>query len=189
MKKVTTKTYILTFFFAVLFSLTYGQEYLSKELKPIKDNFTRINAKKSWTTIDTVGLWESLEGGQVNYYYSSDTLEKIIVRNFGETYQTITEYYIQKQQLSFVLNKVYNYNRPILYDSLVMKENNDNQVWDFNKSKIEETRSYFKNGKMIHQINNQDCGSPFSNEYLMKEGRAILIEFEKYRILGNKKKK
>ncbi|TDS50823.1 hypothetical protein C8P70_1496 [Myroides indicus] len=55
------------------------------------------------------------------------------------------------------------------YDEMSMKENNDTEAFDFDKSKIMEDRSYFDNRKLIHQINNQDCGSSFSEDYLLNE--------------------
>ena len=70
--------------------------------------------------------------------------------------------------------------RPIYYDST---ENKDNQIYDFKKSEIAENRSYFVNGKLIHQVNNQDCGSPFANDYLLKEQKRITIDFDNLKTL------
>ena len=60
-----------------------------------------------------------------------------------------------------------------------MKENNDNQTFDIEESEIIEDRSYFQNGKLIHQINNQDCGSPFAAEYLLEEQKRLKKSFDK----------
>ena len=62
-----------------------------------------------------------------------------------------------------------------------MKENDDTTIFDMNKSEIVEIRSYFLNGKLIHQINNQDCGSPFYDEYLLGEQKRITSEFASIR--------
>ena len=67
-----------------------------------------------------------------------------------------------------------------------MKENNDNQVWDFDKSEIIEDRSYFSNGRLIHQISNQDCGSPFTEDYLAEEQKRIKDSFDKLMKLKKK---
>ena len=95
-------------------------EYLINELEPIRANFKRINSTTAWTGIDTVDLWESTEGGLARYYYSNDTLHKIIVRQFGETFQYLAEYYLLNAQLSFVFEKRLEYNRPIYWDSTAM---------------------------------------------------------------------
>ena len=162
-------------------------EYLFEDLKPIRKNFKRINSIEKWSSTKTIDIWETTEGGQATYYYSDNGLEKIIVRHFGETFQRIEEYYLLDRKLSFVFEKSFNYNRPILYDSIAMKENNDNQVWDFDTSEIIEERSYFKNRKLLHQLINLDCGSPFAEDYLKEEGNRVLTQFDTYIKLKNKK--
>jgi len=156
-------------------------EYLSEKLKPIRSNFKRINSIEKWSSKETKELNETTEGGEAIFYYSNTGLEKIATRHFGETFQRLTEYYLLDGQLSFVFEKVYKYNRPIYYDSASMKENKDNETFDEDKSEIEEDRSYFENRRLIHQISNQDCGSPFSEEYLMNEQKRIETDFGQLR--------
>jgi hypothetical protein len=158
---------------------TAYNEYLAGRLKPIRENFKRINSISKWTSVDKKELDESTEGGEATFYYSNNVLEKIVTRHFGETFQQLTEYYLLNEQLSFVFEKSYKYNRPIYYDSTSMKENNDNQAFDFEKSEITEDRSYFDKGKLIHQVNNQDCGSPFANDYLLSEQKRITADIDK----------
>lgn len=162
-------------------------EYLTERLKPIRANFKRINSIANWTTIKTKDIWETTEGGEAKFYYLKGQLEKITTRHFGETFQILTEYYLLKGQLSFVFTKYYKYNRPMYYDSTSMKENNDTEAFDFEKSEIIEDRSYFDNRKLLHQINSQDCGSPFADDYLLEEQKRIKADFEKLIILGTTK--
>lgn len=161
-------------------------EYLTERLKPIRENFKRINSFTNWTFIDTKELWETTEGGEVKYYYQNGQLEKIVTRHFGETFQQLNEYYLMNGQLSFVFEKTYKYNRPMYYDTTAMKENNDTEAFDFEKSEIVEDRSYFENGKLLHQLNNQDCGSPFADDYLLEEQKRIKTDFEKLLCSSNK---
>lgn len=158
-----------------------ANEYLAEKLKPIRVNFRRINSIANWTTIDTKGLSETTEGGEAKFYYLNGQLNKITTWQLGETFRLLTEYYLLNGQLSFVLERTYKYNRPFYYDSVAMKENNDTEVFDFKKSEIIEDRSYFENGKLLHHINNQDCGSPFSAEYLLQEQKRIIADFGKLR--------
>jgi hypothetical protein len=109
---------------------------------------------------------DSSEGGEVTYYYSNELLEKVIVKRFGETGKKITEYYIQNNKLSFVFEKLTKYNNHI---------NNEN--FNMDNAKITEERSYFENGKLIRQINNQDCGSPFALDYLEEENKRLNKEY------------
>lgn len=161
-------------------------EYLTDRLKPIRENFKRINSITNWTSIDKKELWETAEGGEAKYYYQNGQLEKIVTRQFNETSQQLTEYYLIKGELSFVLEKSYKYNRPMYYDMAAMKDNNDTEVFDFDKYEITEDKSYFEKGSLLHQINNQDCGSPFAAEYLLREQERILTDFE--RLIGHTKK-
>lgn len=154
-------------------------EYLTDKLQPVRDNFKRINAIRNWTAIDTVALSESTEGGEARYYYRNGQLEKIVARYYGETFRLLAAYYLLDGQLSFVFEKRHQYNRPLYYDTIAMQENNDTEAFDFNQSAIIEDRSYFENGQLLHQVNNQDCGSPFSDDYLQEEQQRIRADFDK----------
>ncbi|MEO6254797.1 MAG: hypothetical protein ABIO79_15915 [Ferruginibacter sp.] len=103
-----------------------------------------------------------------------------MTRHYGETFQQLTEYYLLKGQLSFVFEKSYKYNRPIYYDSA-------SQAFDFEKFEIIEDRSYFENRKLIHQVNNQDCGSPFADNYLLEEQKRLNPDFDKLKIMAQQK--
>ncbi|HFK5527624.1 TPA: hypothetical protein ACGZ99_001674 [Elizabethkingia anophelis] len=162
-------------------------EYLTDKLKPIRDNFKRINSIEKWSVIKQQDLFESAEGGEAKYYYQKNKLEKIITRIFGESGQTLTEYYLLNGQLSFVYEKNYKYNRPLYYDTKAMKENNDTEAFDFDKSEITENRGYFVNGKLIHILNSEDCGAPFSSDYIAEEQKSILSEFSQLlKLIRNK---
>ena len=164
-----------------------ANDYLTDRLKQIRANFKRINSITNWTSIDTEELSESTEGGEAKFYYQNGQIEKIATRHYGETFQLLTEYYLLNGQLSFVFEKRHKYNRPLYYDTTAMKENNDTEAFDFDKSEIIENRSYFENGKLLHQINNQDCGLPFAGDYLLEEQKRIKADFDK--LIGQSKKK
>lgn len=152
-------------------------DYLTEELKPVRENFRRINSTETWTSIENKELWETTEGGEAHFYYQNNTLEKIITRHFGEMFQKLTEYYLLDEELSFVFEKTLQYNRPIYWDSTAMNESDDTEVFDINKSEIVEERSYFIDSKLIHQANNQDCGAPMADDYLEEEQIRISTMF------------
>ena len=162
-------------------------DYLTDKLQPIRENFKKINSITSWTSINKKALWETTEGGAAEYYYLYGQLEKIVARHFGETFQQLTEYYLLNEQLSFVFEKSYKYNRPIYYDTTMMRENNDTEVFCFDLSVVIEDRSYFENGKLIHKLESIDCGTPFADEYLLEEQKRIKTNFEKLIELTRKK--
>ncbi|HTM66424.1 MAG TPA: hypothetical protein VL093_08900 [Flavipsychrobacter sp.] len=92
-------------------------------------------------------------------------------------------------KLSFVFEKQQKYDRPLYYDTTVMKENNDTEAFSLDKSEIIEDKSYFENGVPIHQINNQDCGLPFTRDYLLEEQKRIKADFDKLMGQVNSKQK
>lgn len=158
---------------------TIFEEYLGERLKPIRENFKRINEITEWTSVDKRKLNQSTESGAATYYFLQDTLLKVVTIHFGEGGKNIQEFYTKNGQLSFVFEQQYHYNRPITWDSTAMKENNDTEGFDIDKSEIVEDLSYFSKGELIRQINNQDCGSPFSKDYLKEEQVRLKMEFEK----------
>lgn len=154
-------------------------EYLMEELIPIRANFKRVNSISDWTNIKTKDIWETTEGGEAKFYYLNGQLEKITTQHFGETFQKLIEYYLLNGQLSFVFEKSYKYNRPIYYDSAAMKEMNDTETFDIEKSEIIEDRGYFDHGKLIHQIRSRNSGSSFGDSYLLEEQKRIQTDFAK----------
>jgi hypothetical protein len=162
-------------------------EFLTEKLKPIRDNFKKINSitTDNWSSIQTKSLEGTTEGGEATYYYWNADLSKIITKEYGETFQVLTEYYFLNKNLSFVFEKTLKYNRPIYWDKKRMKENNDTEVFDFERSEITEDRNYFEKGKLIHQLSSEDCGAPMSDEYLKVEQKRILSNFEKIMKLKN----
>lgn len=163
-----------------------ANDYFQDKLKPSRENFKRINSISRWTSIVQKELLETTEGGEAKFYYQNKKLEKVVTHEFGETFQQLKEYYLISGKLSFVYEKSYKYNRPMYYDSAALKENNDSEVFDFKKSEIIETRSYFDNEKLLHQLTNEDCGSPFSDDYLNGEQSRINKDFEKLIKLGKR---
>ncbi|AZA93111.1 Uncharacterised protein [Chryseobacterium nakagawai] len=157
-----------------------ANEYLKDHLKPIQDNFKRINSITEWTSIKKKSIeGESAEGGEAMYYYKNKRLEKIMARHYGELGQVLIEYYLMNGKLSFVFEKDYKYNRPLFYDIKAMKENNDTEAFDFQKSEITDTRNYFEKGSLLHIVNSQDCGAPFSGEYMREEDKSIKDAFQR----------
>ncbi|MFT3748805.1 MAG: hypothetical protein QM768_10830 [Agriterribacter sp.] len=163
-----------------------ADDFLRNTLKTIRENFKRISNITNWSIIDAKDI-DTDEGGEAKFYYKDGKLEKIVVRQLGETFQQLAEYYLIDNKLSFLFEKTYRYNRPIYYDSIAMKENNDTEAFDFKKSTITEDRSYFISNKLIHQVNNEDCGAPFAGDYLQKEQERIETEFKKLKKLSKEK--
>lgn len=147
---------------------------LDEKLLPIKENFKRINSieNKNWSSITSKFLEGSTEGGEVTYYHLKNNLEKISAKQYGETYQVLTEYYLLKGKLSFVYQRGLQYNRSIWKN---VPEESDEEVFDYKKSQIYESRNYFENGILIKQISDEDS----TPEYLNERQEEILRNFSK----------
>lgn len=158
---------------------------LIKRLKPIRENFKRINAITKWSKVDTAYPGNALEGSEARLYYCNGKMEKITARYLGETYQQIDEYYLLNGNLSFVFEKTYRYNRPIYYDSATMKAAQDTVGFDFDKSTIIEARSYFENGRLFYRLNNKNNPSAITIGYLLQEQKRILADFERLKKPGD----
>lgn len=164
-------------------------EYLTEKLKPIRENFKRLNSidKGNWSSLVTKELDGTNEGGEVTYYHWNNELDKIVAKEYGETFQVLTEYYFLNGKISFVFQKALKYNRPVYHDSIAMKEMNDNEAFDITKSEIVEERNYFDKEKLIHQLGSEDCGSHMTNEYLQAEQKRILKKMNRILKLENEK--
>lgn len=152
--------------------------YTEDDLKFSKENFKRINAIEKWSATAKKDLEETTEGGEADYYYAEGKLEKIVMRQFGETFQKLTEFYLLEGKPSFVFEKLSTYNRPIYWDSTAMKENGDDQAWDSEKSEISETRNYFLDGELIQQDQSSVKGEPAVKKELPNEERRLLKQFQ-----------
>ncbi|WP_126654019.1 hypothetical protein [Chryseobacterium aureum] len=159
---------------------TTGSKSLENRIKPIQANFKRINSMTKWTSVKKKDIeGESAEGGEAAFYYTDKGLEKIIARHYGEMGQMLIEYYLMNGQLSFVFEKEYRYNRPLFYDKKVMKDNNDTEAFDFNKSEVITTRNYFENGNIIMINNTTGGGFNISADYLHEQKKSLTERFKK----------
>jgi hypothetical protein len=149
---------------------------LQENLNPIRENFKKINSIKNdnWSSITTKFLEGTTEGGEVKYYRWNNNLDKIVTKEYGETFQILTEYYLLNGQLSFVFEKGLKYNRSIWKNRA---DKDDEEVFDIKKSEIEENRTYFENGKIIFQITKNGNALLFTEEYLKRSKTEILNNF------------
>lgn len=126
------------------------------ELDPVRANVRAINTIGHWSKTEDRELTETAEGGVATFYYSGGVLKKIVATQYGEMFRKLSEYYLLGGMVSFVFEKTLRYNRPLLYDSTAMRENGDDQVFDLDKSVMEEVRSYFVGGKLTQQIRDRN---------------------------------
>lgn len=170
--------------FAILFCICILTGNLSAQtdssiIQVIKDNFKKINQTNNWTKTESIKLEETTEGGEMLVYYDKAEIKKLTINEFGEMFKQIREYYLLNEKLSFAYFKLYKYNRPINWDSTAMKENKDDQVWDFNKSIIEEQRFYFDSSEMLQWINKNNLKEKNSTQSFKEKAIEVMKEFNR----------
>ena len=146
-------------------------------LRPIRANFQRISTISRWSSVVTRDLEEPGEGGEATFYYADERLEKVVTRHFGEMGQQQADYYLLNGQLSFVLEKLYRYNRPIYYDSTAMQQALDTEAFAFDSSAVAERRSYFAQNQLVHQIPRSGPAASVTQP-LPQEQERINAEFQ-----------
>lgn len=156
-----------------------GSGYHTERLKLIRENCRRINLITNWSAVKTEELSETTEGGEATYYYQNGRLEKITTQNFGETFQQLREYYLMDRQLCFVFEKSFQYNRPMYYDTTAMKDNNDTEAFDMDKSKITESRSYFEKEKLFRRTVSGKSTLHNVKDTLHEEQERMLADFRR----------
>lgn len=162
---------------------------LTTILKPIRENFRRLNSIEygNWSSVFTKEMEGTTEGGEVTFYHWNADLDKIVTKEYSETFQVLTEYYFLNGNISFVLQKTLNYNRPIYQNNAKMEEINDNEAFDLSKSKITAERFYFENEKLILQLSSKNNLPPLTVEYLKAEQKRILTKLNRILKLENDK--
>jgi hypothetical protein len=175
-----SKTILLLLVFSTSFQ-TFAQSNIDKALKPIKENFRRINNQKNWTKIDSASLIDGDSNTQL--FYSKKGLEKLIHTIYGETGQWIAEYYFLNHQLSFVLEQAHRYNMPPMITKLdPVNYPEITELFDPKKTRITEVRSYFSKGKLIHQVDSESN----TKVNLIAEEKRINAEFKRVKTLFDK---
>jgi hypothetical protein len=154
-----------------------GDRGLTDPLGPIRANFRRINAIRQWSSTVNRSLDEPGEGGEATFYYANGRLEKIEARHYGEMGQRRVQYYLLSGQPSFVLEKSYRYNRPMYYDSAAMQAAHDTEAFAFDSSEVDEQRSYFAQGRLVHRLPQPPAGTP-ATPFLRQEQNRIKDEFQ-----------
>ena len=95
----------------------------------------------------------SLEGGELIAYFDGPAIMKIVTRHFGESGNTVEEYYYRNGQLIFVFEKISHYSRPLSGKVVSALEN----------------RYYFNDDDLIRWIGEKGKEVPVSEEYRLKE--------------------
>ena len=144
---------------AVLFILTnlinFGASDIEGKIAQIRKDFSSTNAVKNYVIKEVEDSDQSIDSGVVKYYLQDGVVKKIVAEYFGESWNSLTEYYLKNGKVYFIFDKSEKYNVPYYVDSKWYKENKlkNGEVFDKKKSKFSEQRYYFdENEKLIRYI-------------------------------------
>ena len=144
---------------AILFLLVslinFGASNIEGKIAQIRKDFASTNAVKNYVIKEVEDSEQSTDGGVVKYFSQNGIVKKIVVEHFGESWNSLTEYYVKNGKVYFIFDKAEKYNVPYYVDSKWYKENKlkNGEVFDKRKSKFSEQRYYFdENEKLIRYI-------------------------------------
>ena len=131
------------------------QEYLAEKLNPIREYVSHLDSISEWPLMQSVQL--ELNGQMVTaeYFLKMSDLLKIKVISQDVTSQGEYTYYFKDNKIEYAYEKGM---EEMGEDGLVLVKN----------------ESFFEDGMLIRSLNNQDCGSPFNQEYRDAEQVRIM---------------
>jgi hypothetical protein len=143
-------------FFIVALLLVFGlsscEQNPAETLPDIKKKYEKINDNLNDLTLKQVDDITSAGGGNISGYYKGKEIKKINWQHFTDTNRTFTEYYFDDGMLIFALEQNFVYNRPVTYTEEKARANNDTIWYDDKKTKLENSRFYFKKNKLIKWV-------------------------------------
>jgi hypothetical protein len=127
-----------------------------------------------WTlkdTFNTTHLDLSTEGSELRVY-KNDSMMRYEFYMLGEMGRLEDFYYFNKDSIVLFVNTQIQYNRPIYWDSAMMIENKDTQVFGSEPFESFTEDSYLKHHKIIYQVS-EDFGAPNATEYVLEVEKNI----------------
>ncbi len=118
------------------------------------------------------------EGGTATFHTKDGALIRIETLHYGETFRSERDYRLEGEDggLTYMLERLHRYNRPIYYDAAVARENQDEEAFDEGKGTVMRYHHHFENGKLVRR--SDDTGDPEDETQYERIGEAILEELE-----------
>ena len=124
-------------------------DYVREELRPARDYVFYLTCQELMPVISATAQIDSLNA-TIYYLYNSWDLQWIIMQWGSYPADQMTEFFFRENDMILCRER-----------SLVPEEG------------ISDVRSYFRNGKLLHQADNFDCGAPFADDHLATEQERI----------------
>jgi len=164
---IRTYLFFLVSFFII--SVTVAQSSQTDSLLTlIKTEVKTLEDENNWSEIKEFQIENfTTKGAFLKLFYKENKLQKMTLVGHN-TYAVVKKnFYLSKSELIFVLEKEYEFHDITTKDTV-------NDMLNL----VYKTESYFKNDKLIRQLESNDSGHPFSEEYLKAMGDSILEDFK-----------
>jgi hypothetical protein len=144
-------------------------------LASVRKHYAEINAKLKDYTPKHVDDISTPGGGAINGYYRDDEIKKIAAEHYADSCRTFSEYYFDDGMLIFVVKQNFIYNKPISYTEEKAKALGDSVWYDDKKTRLEVSRYYFRENKMVKWIQGESDMPVNTSEFIDKQSQ-ILVE-------------
>lgn len=164
-RRLTVLLLPLSILLSMLIQPAHGQS--QDPIPSIRKQYAAINkrvAKYRKVKKELSGF--SLEGGELMAYFDGPAIVKIVARHFGESGNTLEEYYYSKGQLIFMFEKVARYSQPMSGKVVSTAEN----------------RFYFNDDDLIRWKGEKGKAVAQDQDYRLKE--KGILEFSNKFVIG-----
>ncbi len=171
------------FYAAILLFTTqmlYGE---NKDIKNIRKWFKEINQKSNPNEINYPMLvinddQYSTEGGRITVFLSKKKFKKISAVYLGETNKYQVDFYFKDGKVFFIYQVRTIYNAPI-YITKPEAEKQGIEAFNPEKSKVQATRYYYKDGKLIRFINEKNKKINVDDKSVKEKSKAVKEELKR----------
>ena len=107
----------ISILFLLVSLMNFGTSNIKGKIAQIRKDFASTNAAKNYVIKEVKDSEQSTDGGVVKYYLQNEIVKKIVVEHFGESWNSLTEYYVKNGKVYFIFDKAEKYNVPYYVDS------------------------------------------------------------------------
>ena len=159
--------FVITILFILCVKFSFGQQIvLDSLLKVIDYKITNFESDKYYDETLNFQLENfPLENASLSASKKNKQLIKLVLNASNENAKQLNVYYFNNNELIFAKSAESN-----------ASEQQDNLTYL-------ETKSYFVNEKLVHQIDSSDLITSYSQEYLLAAGESILDEVNALKLL------
>ena len=145
----------ISILFLLVSLMNFGASNIEGKIAQIRKDFESTNAVKNYVIKEVEDPEQSTDGGIVKYFSQNGIVKKIVVEHFGESWNSLTEYYVKNGKVYFIFDKSEKYNVPYYVDKRKSKFSEQRYYFDENEKLIRyigENKKVVENGQKLKEI-------------------------------------